>query len=501
MASFSLAFHGFMRVGEITVDCKNKQMHTEKFENIKLCDARLEVLLTSSKTDQFGSGTTIVISKQKNKNVCPVQIMANFIKVRPPYLGPLFCHFDGSPLQDTGHATVWIVGSSIIKHAFGEARGRPGGVNLGLQRMGVNIWWQGKCGGKVLDMKQQIRTMLKYEDPPTILVLHIGGNDIGEKSSKTLCELIRKQFSWMRQLMLDTVFVWSQIIPRSSWRYSDNINAMEKCRMRVNTSIASFLTKTDGCYLRYPDIKANELFLMKDGVHLTSLGNNIFLNTLQGGLEMIIRNLGINLTFPDFQRSISTILYNSSTKYINYTIQQFNEVYQLYYTTVQRSISTILYNSSTKYINYTIQQFNEEYHINYTTDQRSNQLYYTTDQRSNQLYYTTDQRSNQLYYTTDQRSNQLYYTTDQRSNQLYYTTVQRSNQLNYTTDQRSNQLYYTTDQRSNQLYYTTDQRSNQLYYTTDQRSNQLYYTTDQRSNQLYYTTDQRSNQLYNRSTK
>ncbi|VDI29458.1 Hypothetical predicted protein, partial [Mytilus galloprovincialis] len=44
------------------------------------------------------------------------------------------------------HATVWIVGSSIIKHAFGEARGRPGGVNLGLQRMGVNIWWQGKCG-------------------------------------------------------------------------------------------------------------------------------------------------------------------------------------------------------------------------------------------------------------------------------------------------------------------------------------------------------------------
>ncbi|VDI39174.1 Hypothetical predicted protein [Mytilus galloprovincialis] len=198
-----------------------------------------------------------------------------------------------------GHATVWIVGSSIIKHAFGEARGRPGGVNLGLQRMGVNIWWQGKCGGKVLDMKQQIRTMLKYEDPPTILVLHIGGNDIGEKSSKTLCELIRKQFSWMRQLMLDTVFVWSQIIPRSSWRYSDNINAMEKCRMRVNTSIASFLTKTDGCYLRYPDIKANELFLMKDGVHLTSLGNNIFLNTLQGGLEMIIRNLGINLTFPD----------------------------------------------------------------------------------------------------------------------------------------------------------------------------------------------------------
>ncbi|CAG2188983.1 unnamed protein product [Mytilus edulis] len=101
MTSFSLAFHGFMRVGEITVDCKNKQMHTVKFENIKLCDARLEVLLTSSKTDQFGSGTTIVISKQKNKNVCPVQIMANFMKFAHLIWDLYFVILMDPPLQDT----------------------------------------------------------------------------------------------------------------------------------------------------------------------------------------------------------------------------------------------------------------------------------------------------------------------------------------------------------------------------------------------------------------
>jgi hypothetical protein len=35
-----------------------------------------------------------------------------------------------------GHATVWIGGSAIFKHTFVAARGRPGGVNLGLQRIG-----------------------------------------------------------------------------------------------------------------------------------------------------------------------------------------------------------------------------------------------------------------------------------------------------------------------------------------------------------------------------
>ena len=44
----------------------------------------------------------------------------------------------------------WIL---YYKHAFLEVRGRPGGVNLGLQRICVSIWWQGKRGGIVKDMR------------------------------------------------------------------------------------------------------------------------------------------------------------------------------------------------------------------------------------------------------------------------------------------------------------------------------------------------------------
>jgi len=33
--------------------------------------------------------------------------------------------------------------------------------------------------------------------------------------------------------------VWSQILPRFSWRYSDNFEAMERSRRRLNNCIAS----------------------------------------------------------------------------------------------------------------------------------------------------------------------------------------------------------------------------------------------------------------------
>jgi hypothetical protein len=67
---------------------------------------------------------------------------------------------------------------------------------------------------------------------------------------------------------------------------------MEKCRFRVNNSVATDVLKHGGYYIRYPDI-IRERKLFKDyGVHLAPVANNIFLNTLQGGLEHFISGLG-----------------------------------------------------------------------------------------------------------------------------------------------------------------------------------------------------------------
>lgn len=190
-----------------------------------------------------------------------------------------------------------MVGSSIIKNAFLEARQSPGGVNLGLERLGVSIWWQGR-GGLVLNrVRSHIRTMLNLEDLPHIIIVHVGGNDIGQTQVGILRNQLKNLFSWLADLIPGALLVWSQILPRRTWRYSDNNDALDKARCRINSSVGSFVTKSGGGYIRYPDIKANNRFLKVDGVHLTPLGNNILLNTIQGALEVFLSRGAC--TYPD----------------------------------------------------------------------------------------------------------------------------------------------------------------------------------------------------------
>jgi hypothetical protein len=86
--------------------------------------------------------------------------------------------------------------------------------------------------------------------------------------------------------------VWSQILPRFSWRYSDNFEAMERSRRRLNNCIASCVLKSGGCYIRYPDLKHTAIF-KDDGVHLTELENEllVLLNNIQGAIETFNRHL------------------------------------------------------------------------------------------------------------------------------------------------------------------------------------------------------------------
>jgi hypothetical protein len=36
-----------------------------------------------------------------------------------------------------------------------------------------------------------------------------------------------------------TKIIWSQILPRSNWRYSENLKAMDRVRIRLNNAAAT----------------------------------------------------------------------------------------------------------------------------------------------------------------------------------------------------------------------------------------------------------------------
>jgi hypothetical protein len=61
----------------------------------------------------------------------------------------------------------------------------------------VSIWWQGKQGMVVRQIKGQIRLMKKFEDAPQFIILHVAGNDLGYKKVVFLRNNIKNIIRWI----------------------------------------------------------------------------------------------------------------------------------------------------------------------------------------------------------------------------------------------------------------------------------------------------------------
>lgn len=84
--------------------------------------------------------------------------------------------------------------------------------------------------------------------------------------------------------------VWSQLLPRANWRFSNNVRAMEKVRRRINRYGASTIIRLGGGYIEHQALVASNLspeFYDNDGVHLSELGNDLFLAKLRAGVARI----------------------------------------------------------------------------------------------------------------------------------------------------------------------------------------------------------------------
>ena len=64
---------------------------------------------------------------------------------------------------------------------------------------------------------------------------------------------------------------------------------IEKIRKRVNCAVNNFIKNEGHYFIKHPNIRASEIELYRfDGTHLSDIGNDIYLNNLQGALETFI---------------------------------------------------------------------------------------------------------------------------------------------------------------------------------------------------------------------
>lgn len=112
---------------------------------------------------------------------------------------------------------IWILGPSIVKDAFCYARKSQFGVNLELDRHNANIFWQGKGGMRVEEICLKVRTLLKVQNAPHMLVIHCGGNNIpaskgtksGDRRAKSadLRDKLKSVIETLSQLLPSTIII------------------------------------------------------------------------------------------------------------------------------------------------------------------------------------------------------------------------------------------------------------------------------------------------------
>lgn len=181
---------------------------------------------------------------------------------------------------------IWCLGSSIIKHAFAVARHRPGGINLGIE--GVDIWWQGYGGLSLNDVIRKLGTLKAIGEEPDFILLHCGGNDLGRTPIKKLRLCVNEILTHIDSNFHAKV-IWSEMLPRRAWRYSDNALAMESSRTRLNNYISNRVVKGKGFCIKHPDMQeTTPAYYANDGVHPTFLGNCIFLNQLSSAIQAFL---------------------------------------------------------------------------------------------------------------------------------------------------------------------------------------------------------------------
>jgi hypothetical protein len=91
------------------------------------------------------------------------------------------------------------------------------------------------------------------------------------------CDLLRLQ-----ALLPSFKIVWSEILQRRYWYHANDSKAVESADMRMNRE-SEILSSFGGYTTCYITIPASEKSLFRyEGTHLSNIGINIYLNTIQG---------------------------------------------------------------------------------------------------------------------------------------------------------------------------------------------------------------------------
>lgn len=181
---------------------------------------------------------------------------------------------------------VWFIGSSLIarleQHVIAT---RSRGFSFGVE---CQIRWFGRGGMRWEDLVPLLQRT--YGPVPDVMVIHLGGNNIGFQSGCTLLHWMREDLGWIMSTYPETRLLFSCIVERRVYRgLRAHPYVLERARRLVNSGIAAFLADRGHGRVSHRNIRHNLDLYLSDGVHLNHRGNEVFLQNFHDGLSRVCR--------------------------------------------------------------------------------------------------------------------------------------------------------------------------------------------------------------------
>ena len=119
------------------------------------------------------------------------------------------------------------------------------------------------------------------------------GNNIGNTNTGHLFRIIKRDFCYISRLLPDFEIVWSDILPRFEWHHTGtaSVEQLDIKYKRISGHGRKVLYSfCNGRYISHDISKASPDLFGDDGVRLSNVGNDIFLNTLHGSIDSLRQN-------------------------------------------------------------------------------------------------------------------------------------------------------------------------------------------------------------------
>ncbi|XP_015218553.2 uncharacterized protein [Lepisosteus oculatus] len=182
---------------------------------------------------------------------------------------------------------VWICGHSLVFWAEKRAKSPEYGMQLGMDPNCVRLWWKG-TQGMTWDQLLPFLLQMKGTWPnPDVIIMHVGGNDLGKSKPEEFILAVRKDLMSMKSIFPDCLLVWSNILPRGTWRTCGDAAMAENIRRLTNDKVKREMGAVGGAALSHGSIQVDsQLGLYRpDGVHLSDAGIDMFNLDMQHFLE------------------------------------------------------------------------------------------------------------------------------------------------------------------------------------------------------------------------